>query len=312
MVHGRRRHDRQVVGRLQRAPDRRPRAARAPGGDQRLLDRRPLRRRRPLHRRLRLRRLHAVVGLDDARVQRPASRPGGGRGGLARAVARAPGADSPVRRGVALAPAPRRVLEAGLGLRGLRRDPLPGLHGRRLGRRLLERDPALPGRLRGAPEGPDRPVGTPLPARRAARARDRLPAGVAALVGPVAEGDGDRDHGGADAPGLDARPGPAAPELPGAAGPLGGRARLASAELRDTQARAHPRRARAGARRPRRARAARLRRARPRERHLGRVGLGRRLRARPAGGGRPLALHSRRRRSTSASSCWGSRRWPSL
>ena len=57
----------------------------------------------------------------------------------------------------------------------------------------------------GPAEGPDRPVGAPLSARRAARAGDRLPAGGAALVGPLAEGDGDRDHGGADAAGLDAR-----------------------------------------------------------------------------------------------------------
>ena len=76
------------------------------------------------------------------------------------------------------------------------------------------------------------PWGHLYPARRAARARDRLPAGSAALVGPLAEGDGDRDHGGADAPGLDARPGSAAPELRGAAGPLGRRARLALAEPR--------------------------------------------------------------------------------
>ena len=56
-----------------------------------------------------------------------------------------------LRRGLARAPAPRRVLEAGLGLRGLRRDQLPGLRGRRLGRRLPERDPALARRAPTAP-----------------------------------------------------------------------------------------------------------------------------------------------------------------
>ena len=54
----------------------------------------------------------------------------------------APGADAPVRRAVARAPAPRRLLAPGLRLRGLRRDRLPGLRGRRLGRRLHERNPS--------------------------------------------------------------------------------------------------------------------------------------------------------------------------
>ena len=49
------RHDRQVVGRLQRAADRRAPAAGAAGDRQRLLDRRPLCGRRPLHGRLRAR-----------------------------------------------------------------------------------------------------------------------------------------------------------------------------------------------------------------------------------------------------------------
>ncbi len=49
----------------------------------------------------------------------------GGRGALARAVARAARAHSSVRRSVARTPAARRLLEAGLGVRGLRRDPLP-------------------------------------------------------------------------------------------------------------------------------------------------------------------------------------------
>ena len=46
--------------------------------------------------------------------------------------------------------AARRLLEARLGLRGLRRDRLPGLRGRRLGRRLLQCDPAAARRAEGA------------------------------------------------------------------------------------------------------------------------------------------------------------------
>ena len=45
-------------------------------------------------------------------------------------------------RGLAAPPAPRRVLEARLGQRGLRRHRVPGPRRRRLARRLLERDPA--------------------------------------------------------------------------------------------------------------------------------------------------------------------------
>ena len=61
---------------------RRPPAAE--GDHHALLDRRPLRRRRPLHRRLRPGRRHALVGVDDARLQRAPARPGGRRRRLAR------------------------------------------------------------------------------------------------------------------------------------------------------------------------------------------------------------------------------------
>ena len=69
---------------------------------------------------------------------------------VARDLAGAAGEDPAVHRGVAGPPAPRRVLAPGLGVRGLRGDSLPGLHGRRLGRRLPQRDPPVPrGLLRG-------------------------------------------------------------------------------------------------------------------------------------------------------------------
>ena len=71
----------------------------------------------------------------------PPARPGDRRRALARDVARA-AREAASGRALAGAPAARRLLEARLGLRGLRRDPLPGLRGRRLGRRLLQRRPA--------------------------------------------------------------------------------------------------------------------------------------------------------------------------
>ena len=60
-------------------------------------------------------------------------------------------------------------------------------------------------------------------------ALDRLPAGVRALVRPLAERARHRDHGRADAARLDAGLGRAAAELRGAAGALGGRASVAVA-----------------------------------------------------------------------------------
>ena len=61
LVQRRRRHDGQVLGRLQRAAGRRAPAAGAEGDHHRLLDRRPLRRRHPLHGRLPAQR-QSVVG----------------------------------------------------------------------------------------------------------------------------------------------------------------------------------------------------------------------------------------------------------
>ena len=90
---------------------------------------------------------------------------------------RAPG------RGLAAPPAARRLLAARLGVRGLRRDRVPGLRRRRLGRRLLQRDPAPARRPRGAAQGPDRALGAQVPALRHAGAADRLPAGDACAGG---------------------------------------------------------------------------------------------------------------------------------
>ena len=81
VVHRRRRHVRHLVGRLQRPPGGRARAAGAEDRDQPLLDRRPLRRRRALPRRLGARARDALVGRVDAVVQRDPARPAvAGRG----------------------------------------------------------------------------------------------------------------------------------------------------------------------------------------------------------------------------------------
>ena len=104
-------------------------------------------------------------------------------------------AHAAVPRGVARAPAPRRLLAPGLGLRALRGDRGARLRGRRLGRRLQQRDPAADRGPAGPAQGSHRPVVARLPAGRRARPGDRLPAGVPALVRPAPQGHRDRDHG---------------------------------------------------------------------------------------------------------------------
>ena len=74
-------------------------------------------------------------------------------------------------RALARPPAPRRLLEARLGLRGLRGDRVPGLRGRRLRGRVHERGPAAPGRALRPAQGAHRAVGARVPRGRAARAR---------------------------------------------------------------------------------------------------------------------------------------------
>ncbi len=65
--------------------------------------------------------------------------------------------------------------------------------------------PRLLAQLTVPAQGPDRALGACLSAFRAARPADRLPAGGAALVGPLAEGHRYRRHGRADAARLDDR-----------------------------------------------------------------------------------------------------------
>ena len=102
--------------------------------------------------------------------------------------------------------------------------------------------PRLLAGLQRAEEGPDRPLGAPIPALRHARPPDRLSPGVPALVGPLAEG---------HRTGIMAEPMyrvwlqesvPPRASLRRAPGPLGGRAVLALAEHRDARVRPGARR----------------------------------------------------------------------
>ena len=233
VVRRRDRHDRRLVGRLQRPSDRGPRAARAEGRRHLFRERRPVRRRRALPRRLRARHGHAaLVGLDDE-LPRAAAAAVGGRRRLEGAVARPARDDGAARRDVALAPAPRRLLAAGLGARGLLRHPLPRDRDRRLDRRLYRRGAAPHGRPRRAAARRHRPVGPQRHRGRCARPWRRRAARGRALVGSLAEGHLQRRRGRADAGRLPAGPDRAGRALRGAARALGDRADVAVARRRD-------------------------------------------------------------------------------
>ena len=150
-------------------------------------------------------------------------------------------------------------------------------------------------------QGPDRPVVARLPAGRRARPGDRLPPGVPALVGPLAQGHRHRDHGRAArcAPGCRTSVAARRP-LRRAAGPLGGRGGVALAV--ESTARSWP----LPGEFPLSVRSARVDRRR-RRRLVSRRRLGR-LAARPARRGRALADASRSSRSRSRSRSSASRR----
>ena len=184
----RRRHDRHLVGRLQQPPAGRPPAAGAQGDHHAHEHRRPLRRRRALQGRLRARHRPAALEHVHAALAVPAAARGGRRRALARALGAAARGERALGPHVARAPAPRRLLEARLGLRGLRRDRGARLRHRRLDRRLHQQRPAPARRAVRAAQGAHRPVAARVPALRHAGSRHRLPPGGAALVGPLAEG----------------------------------------------------------------------------------------------------------------------------
>ena len=188
VVQRRGRHVRHLVGRLQRAAGRRAPAAGAEGDRHALLDRRPLRRRRALHgrrqaqRRLRLGEL--LLLRHDA--IRPIPRWSASAGATMwlerleelplflenwlRPPARATPTGSTARCARTTARSSARCWRSAAGPTA---TPTPS-------RACCE--------PRGAAPGPDRAVGARLSALRQARAADRLPAGDAAVVGPLAEG----------------------------------------------------------------------------------------------------------------------------
>ena len=220
-------HDRRVLGRLRRSADGRAPSACAArrGGHPR--QRGPLRRRRPLHRRMRVGDGHEPVGDVNAGLPEPAAGPGGGRRNVARGVAGAVGERPGVHRAVAQPPAARRLLAAGITLRGLRLDPLPGLRGRRLERRLPGHGPAS-GRAREGPgPGPDRSVGPHVAGGGEAGPGHRVPAGVPAVLRRQPEWRRQRLLRGATADQLHAGGGPAGWLLHRAARAVGSRPVLA-------------------------------------------------------------------------------------
>ena len=107
-------------------------------------------------------------------------------------------------RAVASPPGPGRLLAPRIDLRGLRGGRVPGAGGRRLGRRVRRRD--LPdARAAFLPASrADRSVGPPVAASGRARSPDRLSAGGRTVVGPLAQGRGQRRDGRTDAARVDA------------------------------------------------------------------------------------------------------------
>src|SRR3954447_5263221 len=127
------------------------------------------------------------LGLNDVRLYVAPARSGAGWRALARVMDVSAGKYRPADRRVAAAPAPRRILETWFGLRKLRGYPMRRLRRRRLVGWLFQCHRAPACRLESAVQGPDRPFGAQIPAFRDAGPGDRVPAGNAALVGPLAQ-----------------------------------------------------------------------------------------------------------------------------
>src|ERR1700689_5447449 len=128
------------------------------------------------------------MGVFLFRLDVSTARSGAGRRQLASDVVGPLGKHTAIPGELAATPAARSLLEARIGMRRLRSDPMPGLRRRWLDRRLHERNPP-PARIsQSASQGPDRAVGTRLSALCFSRAADRIPPGNAALVGLLAQG----------------------------------------------------------------------------------------------------------------------------
>ena len=231
---------RQELGRLQRPPGRGAPPPGSQGRHHRVLDGRPLRGRHPHHGRLPVAG-EPELGVHHARPQRPPPGPAARRPGLARDLDAAARERHALDPRVAAAPAAGRVLEARVGLRGLRGHRVSGLRGGRLAGPLHEPGVPADGAPRRAAQGPGRPVGPPVPAPGEAGAGGRIPRGEPAVVGSVAQGarggrergngegggggrvgGGSRDSGRADDPGLDARLRPSGRGPGAGAGRMGG------------------------------------------------------------------------------------------
>ena len=189
VVQRRRRHDGHLVGRLQQPPAGRPPAAGAQGDHHAHEHRRPLRRRRALQGRLPDGHGPPALELDHAALAVPAAARGRGRRALARALATlvsrttSPGSTRGSRTSAATttgSTAPVCEDYAAIEV------PVYAIGGWTDG--YTNSVPRLLEGLPGPRKGPDRPVGARLPALRGAGAGHRLPARVAALVGPLAEG----------------------------------------------------------------------------------------------------------------------------
>src|SRR5262245_38529882 len=161
------------------------------------------------------------MGLVLFRHGVPPARPDACWRWLAGDVVGAPGARTAVLRTVAAAPATGCVLEAWIGMRGLRGDPMPGVRRRRLDRCLQERNSAPARSTDGTAQGSHRAVGAWLSAFCASRPADRVPAGNAALVGLLAEGGRHRRDGPTHAARLDDGKRETCVASPGVAGPVG-------------------------------------------------------------------------------------------
>ena len=221
-------HDRHLLGRLQRPAARRPEASGAEGHHHPLLHGRPLRRRHPLHGRLPHQR-ESLLERGPLHLGRPAAGPAARRRQMAGDLAGAAGGPASLARAMARPSAPRCLLEAWLRLRGLRRHRLRGLCHRRLGGQLFQCRAAAPGRAGLPAQGADRPLDPCLSASQRARPGHRLSPGGGALVGSLAEGHRQRDHGRADVSRLDAGAQGAEALVSPASRPLGGGGCLALA-----------------------------------------------------------------------------------
>ena len=218
-----------------------------PGHPADVRHRRPLPRRRPRPRRLRHRQREEPVRGQPAGHERHAAAPGLPGRGLARRVARTPGAHPAVAVRLDPGAGRRPVLAARLaraGLRGARLCRLPGRRLERLVRRCRVPDAgAMHGR---AAKDPGRQLGPLVPGRRLPGPEPGLAPRDGPLLRPVPEGHRQRLGAGARPDLVRARVGRARAVPRGVAGPVAGGGRLP--RPRDDDRRAAPGRRPAGRR----------------------------------------------------------------